>query len=183
MTISKDTKVSIEYTLKNAEGEILDTSKDAGPLDYIQGNGQLIPGLEVALEGKSAGDTLTVTVNAADAYGEKSEELIFPVPKANFDGADIEVGMQFEAASPEGTHVVTVVKIEDDTVTVDANHPLAGVDLYFDVKILSVLEATEEELATLSNGCGCGCSCDDEEDDDCGCGGGCSCGSGGCGCH
>ena len=94
MTISKDKKVSIKYILKDAEGEIIDSSEDTEPLEYIHGNGHLIPGLEAALEGKSAGEKLSVAVAPEDAYGEREEELVFPVPRSNFDGTEIEVGMQ-----------------------------------------------------------------------------------------
>lgn len=183
MTISKDKMVSIEYTLKNSTGEVIDSSQDAGPLDYIHGRGDLIAGLEAALEGKVAGDAFAVEIEAADAYGEKNPEAVFDVPKSQFDGADIEVGMQFEASSPEGSHVVTVVKITDESVTVDANHPLAGEKLFFDIKVVEVREATAEELAGGGCGCGCGCGDDDDyyDDDHGGCGGGCS--SCGCGCH
>lgn len=183
MTISKDKMVSIEYTLKNSAGEIIDSSQDAGPLDYIHGRGDLIAGLEAALEGKVAGDAFAVEIEAADAYGERNEEAVFDVPKSQFDGADIEVGMQFEASSPEGSHIVTVVKITDENVTVDANHPLAGEKLFFDIKVVEVREATAEELA--GGGCGCGCGCGDDDDyydeGGGGCGGGCS--GCGCGCH
>ena len=113
-------------------------------------------------------------------FKEKSPEMIFDVPKSQFDGADIEVGMQFEASSPAGSHIVTVVEITDESVKVDANHPLAGEKLFFDIKVVEVREATAEELA--GDGCGCGCGCGDDDDDyDGGCGGGCS--SCGCGCH
>ena len=175
MTISKDKKVSIKYILKDAEGEIIDSSEDTEPLEYIHGNGHLIPGLEAALEGKSAGEKLSVAVAPEDAYGEREEELVFPVPRSNFDGTEIEVGMQFEAASSEGSHVVTVVEVNDEQVTVDANHPLAGETLYFDVEIVDVRDATPEELESLNQpSCGCGCGGDDDDD--------CDCGSGGCGC-
>lgn len=182
MTISKDKKVSIKYILKDAEGEIIDSSEDTEPLEYIHGNGHLIPGLEAALEGKSAGEKLSVAVAPEDAYGEREEELVFPVPRSNFDGTEIEVGMQFEAASPEGSHVVTVVEVDDENVTVDANHPLAGETLYFDVEIVDVREATPEELEALNQpSCGCGCGGDDDDDCDCGSGGcGCGCGGGCC---
>ena len=182
MTISKDKKVSIKYILKDAEGEIIDSSEDAEPLEYIHGNGHLIPGLEAALEGKSAGEKLSVAVAPEDAYGEREEELVFPVPRSNFDGTEIEVGMQCDAASPEGSHVVTVVEVNDEQVTVDANHPLAGETLYFDVEIIDVREATPEELEALNQpSCGCGCGRDDDDDCDCGSGGcGCGCGGGCC---
>ncbi len=171
MNIKKDMVVSIDYTLKNKDGEVIDTSKEVGPLEYIHGNGNLIPGLEKELEGKKEGDSLEVEIKPEDGYGEYSEELVVEVPRENFDvDATIEVGMQFEA----GPRIVTVKKIEGDTVTIDANHELAGQTLFFDVKICSVREATPVELQQLnSSSCGCGSG-----------GGGCnpdSCGSG-CGC-
>ncbi|AEE15680.1 FKBP-type peptidyl-prolyl cis-trans isomerase [Treponema brennaborense] len=183
MTIAKDKVVSIEYTLKDSEGEILDSSEGMGPLDYIHGHQNLIPGLERELDGKKAGDELSVTVEAADGYGEYNQELVVEVPKSQFeDGVTIEEGMQFEASSPDGNRVVTVIEVTDEKVTIDANHPLAGEKLFFTVKITGVRDATEEELAHgLHEECGCGCGgdCDDGCDDDC-CGGHDHCG---CGCH
>mgnify|MGYP001000657113 CR=1 FL=1 len=183
MKITKDKVVSIEYTLKDADGTVLDTSEGVGPLEYLHGHGNLIPGLEKELEGKTAGDSLTVTVEPADGYGEYNEEMVVEVPKAQFEaGTEIEVGMQFEAASSAGNQIVTIVKVTDDKVTIDANHELAGETLYFDVKINEVRDASADELANgLDDGCGCGCggSCGDD------CGGGCGdndCG-GSCGCH
>ncbi len=173
MNIEKDKIVTIEYTLKNKTGEVLDTSKDVGPLEYFHGNGNLIPGLEKALEGKKEGDSIEVEVKPEDGYGEYSDELVVEVPRENFDvEATIEVGMQFEA----GPRIVTVKKIEGDTITIDANHELAGETLYFDVKVCSVREASEAELQELrspSCGCGSGGGCDPNS---CGSSSGCGCG-------
>lgn len=178
MIIGKNKVVAIEYTLKNASDEIIDTSVGAEPLEYLHGYGMLISGLEKELEGKTEGDELSVVIEPAEAYGERREDLIFDVDRSNFEeGSKIEEGMQFEAATPGGRQIVTVVKVSDDKVTIDANHPLAGEKLFFDVKVVNVREATEQELAPASGcGCGCGSSCGDGcGSDGCGCDGGCGC--------
>lgn len=176
MTITNDKVVSIEYTLKGSEGEIIDTSEGAGPLEYIHGRGYLIPGLEKELSGKSKGDEFKVEIAPAEAYGEYNENLLISVDKKHFPtDVEIEVGMQFEA---DGAQLVTVVEVSDTTVKIDANHPLAGKTLFFDVKVADVRDATTEELSQgLSQGCGCG--------GDCNCGGDCGSGEcgGGCGCN
>lgn len=146
MTVTKDKVVSIEYTLKDSDGNVLDAS-NGKPLAYLHGHGQIIPGLEKALEGKNVGDKLTVTVPAAEAYGERVNQLVQEVPRQLFQGVDnIEVGMRFEAQSDQGVHSVEVIKVEGDTITVDGNHPLADKDLTFDVEIVDVRDATAEEL-------------------------------------
>ena len=148
MKIAKDKVVSIEYTLRDNDGNILDTSEGREPLAYLHGNGNLIPGLESQLEGKGADEALKVVVAPADGYGEFDAAQIVNVPKSQFAGvAELAVGMQFTASGPEGQQVVTVTKNENDTVTVDGNHPLAGQTLNFDVKIVSVREATADELS------------------------------------
>lgn len=139
MKIAENAAVSIHYTLTNDAGEVLDSSQGQEPLDYIHGSGQIIPGLEAALEGKQVGDTLQVTIAPEDAYGPRHEELIQPVPREAFEGVDdIEPGMQFQAESEEGMQLVTVAAVDETTVTVDANHPLAGETLHFDVEVTSV---------------------------------------------
>ena len=172
MIIEKNKVVAIEYTLKGEDNNVIDSSDNLGPLDYIHGYGNLIPGLEAELEGKKAGDSFSVTIAPADAYGERSDDLIMEVPRTNFEAdAAIEVGMQFQA----GHQIVTVTKIEGDSVTIDGNHELAGKSLHFDVKIDSVREATDVEIAEMMNphgGCGCGgCGDSCEPSDGCGCGG------------
>lgn len=148
MQIAKNKVVSIDYTLTNAKGEVLDSSSKGRPLQFIQGQGQLIPGLEKALEGKSAGEALKAAIPAKDAYGARDEELMQMIPKDNFaEIPDLKVGMELEAESDDGVRVITVVGIEGDKVVVDGNHPLAGMDLNFDVTIVGVREATAEELS------------------------------------
>ncbi len=181
MTITKDSVVTIEYTLTDNDNEVLDSSEGVGPLEYLHGHSNLIPGLERHLEGKAAGDSFKVSVEPADAYGDYQDDLVVEVARNQFpDDVEIEPGMQFEAGSPEGSRVVTVTEINGDKVKIDANHPLAGETLHFDVKVVGVREATEDEKANgLDQGCGCGCGdgCgDDDCGDDCGCGSGCGCG-------
>ncbi|HEY8666423.1 MAG TPA: peptidylprolyl isomerase [Tepidisphaeraceae bacterium] len=148
MQIGKNSVVAIDYTLTNPQGEVLDTSKGRGPLTYLHGVGGLIPGLERELEGKGAGDALQVTVVPEDGYGVRDDKMIHDVPRASFQGApELKVGMQFQAQSPQGTRIVRIVDIEGDNVKVDANHPLAGVPLHFDVNVVSVRQATPEELS------------------------------------
>ncbi len=147
MQISANMVVSIDYTLTDDQGTVIDSSEGRGPLAYIQGIGNIIPGLERALEGKSKGDSLQVKVAPEDGYGERSDELTQAVPKQMFEGSDeIQVGMQFQTMTEAGPQVVTVVAIDDEHVTVDANHPLAGENLNFDVTVVDIREASGEEL-------------------------------------
>jgi FKBP-type peptidyl-prolyl cis-trans isomerase SlyD len=147
MQITNNVVALIEYTLTNNQGEVLDSSVGGEPLGYIHGAGNIIPGLESALEGKKVGDTLKVTVAPEDGYGEKNEGLLQEVPREMFQGVDtIEVGMQFHAQTDHGMQVITVAKVDGSTVTVDGNHPLAGETLHFDVKVIEVRAATEEEM-------------------------------------
>jgi FKBP-type peptidyl-prolyl cis-trans isomerase SlyD len=179
MVVEKDRVVTIEYSLKDDGGNLIDSSEGSEPLVYLHGNGNLIPGLEKELAGKNAGDKLSCVIAAADAYGERDDSLVFKVAKSEFDGADVEIGMQFEAQGEEGAQVVTVIAVEGDEVTIDANHPLAGENLHFDVKVVEVREATKEEIehGHVHGGCSCG-ECGDEcEDEGCGCGDEGCCGS------
>lgn len=147
MQATKDKVVSIDYTLTDNDGNTIDTSTGRGPLAYLHGAGNIIPGLETAIEGKSPGDSFTVTVAAADAYGERDPELVQPVPRDRFPGdADIEVGAQFQAHTPEGTRTITVVDVRDDEVVIDANHPLAGKPLTFNIQVVNVRDADPAEL-------------------------------------
>src|SRR4051812_1510585 len=147
MQIANQSVVTIDYTLTDEEGEVLDTSQGQEPLVYIQGTESIIPGLEEALLGKSAGDSLKVTIAPAQGYGDRDEQLVQEVPRERFPASgEITVGMRFHAQGTGGSHVVTVVGVDDKNVTVDANHPLAGVTLSFDVKVLEVREATSDEL-------------------------------------
>lgn len=147
MKATKNTIVSIDYTLTEVGGEVLDTSKAREPLSYLHGNGNIIPGLESSLEGKSAGEHLNVTIPPADAYGELDAEKMMEIPREQFAGIpEIQVGMQFSARNDHGEQIVTVTNVQNDVITVDGNHPLAGKTLNFDVTIVKVREATQEEL-------------------------------------
>lgn len=148
MQIAKHTVVSIGYRLTNPSGQVLDESREGQPLAYLHGTGSLIPGLERVLEGKTAGERFAVQVPAEDAYGLKDDSLVQEVPRSAFGGAGkLEVGMQFQAQSAAGTRIVTIVGFGQDTVRVDANHPLAGVPLHFDVHVVEVRQATAEEIS------------------------------------
>ena len=144
--IANDHVVSFNYKLTNAEGETLDQSQGE-PLAYLHGAGNIIPGLENALLGKTVGETFTVTVPAAEGYGEYNPELVQEVPVQMFQGVDnIQAGMQFQAQTDDGVQIVTVKAVEGENVIVDANFPLAGQDLTFEVEIVEIRDATEEEL-------------------------------------
>jgi FKBP-type peptidyl-prolyl cis-trans isomerase SlyD len=148
MQIEANKVVSIDYTLKNDAGDVLDQSTPENPLAYLHGHNNLIPGLENALAGKAAGDDVTASIPPAEAYGEYDENLIQAVPKNLFQGVDqVEPGMQFQAQTGQGMQVVTVREVDDENVTIDANHALAGQTLHFDVTIKDVRDASEEELA------------------------------------
>ncbi|MCG8534904.1 MAG: peptidylprolyl isomerase [Pseudomonadales bacterium] len=148
MEIQKGRVVGMHYTLRNDEGEILDTSEGREPLVFLQGYGNIIPGLESELEGKGLGDKMDVTVEPENGYGVRHEQLIQQVPKSAFEGVSaLEVGMQFQAQTAQGPVPVRVIAIEGEEVTIDGNHELAGVRLHFAVSIESVREATEEEVA------------------------------------
>lgn len=147
MQIENNRVVSIAYTLKDDDDNIIDQSND-GSFWYLHGASNIIPGLESALTGKAAGDELAVTVAPEDGYGTREEDRIQDVPREMFPAEqELEAGMQFHAQSPEGHAVmVTIAKVEGDTITVDGNHPLAGVQLNFVVKVMEIREATQEEI-------------------------------------
>ncbi len=147
MEIAADRVVTIHYTLKDDGGAVLDSSAGGEPLAYIQGHGNLVSGLEKALEGKQDGNTLAVVVAPADGYGKRDESLIRRVPKRSLQAAgDIKKGMQFQARTEDGMRLCTVTAVIGDMVTLDGNHPLADQTLHFDVEVVSVREATTEEL-------------------------------------
>jgi FKBP-type peptidyl-prolyl cis-trans isomerase SlyD len=147
MQIENQKVVSIHYTLTNEAGQILDSSENQEPLAYLHGEGNIIPGLEKALTGRTKGEKLKVTVAPAEGYGERDEDMVQAVPRDAFQGVDeITPGMQFQAQSPQGIQLVTVVAVNGDEVTLDGNHPMAGLTLIFDVEIADVRDATSEEL-------------------------------------
>ncbi|MFL0798409.1 MAG: peptidylprolyl isomerase [Cellvibrionaceae bacterium] len=163
MTIADKKVVTMQYTVKNSQGEVLDSSEQAGsPLVYLHGAQNVVPGLEAALNGKQAGDKMEVTLEPAEAYGERMDELIQEVPRSAFEGIaekELTIGMRFNATTDSGHPLpVVIVEVSEENVTVDGNHPLAGVALSFDVEIEDVRDATEEEISHghvhSAEGCG-----------------------------
>lgn len=145
--IDKHSVVSFHYTLRDADGNLLDQSEHQ-PLTYLHGNNAIIPGLEKALTGKAVGDRFTITIAPQDAYGEYHQEGVNTVPREQFKGVeDIQPGMQFEANANGQAMLVTVTKVEENSVTIDANHPLAGQTLTFDIHVVEVRSATAEEIS------------------------------------
>ncbi|AFG36626.1 FKBP-type peptidyl-prolyl cis-trans isomerase [Spirochaeta africana] len=148
MNIAKNSVVTMDYTLKDGDGTVIDTSEGREPLAYLHGAGNIIPGLESALEGKPAGESVQAVIAPADAYGEWDENKVFDLNKEQFSGVEsVEPGMQFQAQIQDTPTILTVKEVEGDKVTVDANHPLAGATLHFDVEIREVREASEEEIS------------------------------------
>lgn len=147
MQIGDQKVVTLHYTLTDSEGRLIDKSDD-GSFAYLHGASNIIPGLEDALAGRSAGDEVTVAVAPEDGYGVRNDAMLQQVPKSMFeDGSQIAVGNQFHAQGPNGEMlVVTVVEVQDEHVVVDGNHPLAGVDLHFTVTIVDVRDASTEEI-------------------------------------
>ncbi|MGM0481391.1 MAG: FKBP-type peptidyl-prolyl cis-trans isomerase [Pseudomonadota bacterium] len=144
--IAPNKVVAINYTVKTADGQTLDQSKEGNPLSFIHGRGMLIPGLENALEGKATGEKFSAEIKPDEAYGERQDGLIQTVPRNLFGENEVEPGMQFRASTDQGDQSVVIVEVNDEEVTVDGNHPLAGTDLQFDVEVVEVRDATEQEL-------------------------------------
>jgi FKBP-type peptidyl-prolyl cis-trans isomerase SlyD len=148
MNITTNAVVQMHYKLTNTDGMLLDSSEGREPLTYLHGNGMLIPGLESQIDGKISGDKFSANVPAAEAYGEKSPEMIHVVPKENFQGdGELQEGLQIQIDTNQGTQIAIITKVEGNDVTIDMNHPLAGMDLQFDIEILTVRPATDEEIA------------------------------------
>jgi len=145
-TVTRDTVVSMNYTLTDASGNVLDAS-NGEPMEYLQGYQNIIPGLETALEGLKAGDRKQVTVQPSDGYGQHNPDLIFAMPLSQFGGQTPQTGMMVQLQSPEGEMMATIAKIENEQVILDANHPLAGQVLNFDVEIVGIRSASQEELS------------------------------------
>ena len=149
MKVGKDKVVLMHYTLKNDAGDIIDSSDGADPLPFLQGHGNIIPGLESALEGSKVGDKLDVSIEPEEGYGLPMKDAIQEIPSSALQGVDeVKVGMQLQSQDKDGNaFLVTVTKIEDDKITVDGNHPLAGQTLHFSVSIESIRKAEAEELS------------------------------------
>ena len=146
MQVASEKLVSIDYTLTDEQGNVLDTSNGRDPLSYVHGAGQIIPGLERALEGTSPGESLQVTVAPQDAYGVRDPNLVQAVPRDQFpEDAMPQVGQSFPVETDGGTLVVTVANVDEKTVVIDANHPLAGHELNFDVTVTDVRDAPAEQ--------------------------------------
>ncbi len=147
MQIGDQKVVTLHYTLTDNDGRVIDKSED-GSFAYLHGSRNIIPGLENALEGKSAGEELSVSIIPEEAYGVRDESMLQQIPKNMFeDTSQIAVGTQFQAQGPNGEMlVVSVMEVAEEHVVVDGNHPLAGVELNFDVKIIDVRDASEEEV-------------------------------------
>jgi FKBP-type peptidyl-prolyl cis-trans isomerase SlyD len=145
--IQEKSAVTIEYTLKNDAGEVIEKSEGREPLTYLHGAGNLIPGLEKALTGKGAGESVEVTVTPADGYGERDEKLVRKIPVRKIKDARPQPGKRYQAQIDDHVRIVLVQSVSGDYASVDANHPLAGMTLHFAIKIVDVREATAEELA------------------------------------
>jgi FKBP-type peptidyl-prolyl cis-trans isomerase SlyD len=147
MKITNNSVVVMHYAVSDSEGSLIDSSYDDKPMTIIQGSGYLIEGLEDALIGHQVGDQFKVDVSADKAYGERHDDYVQTVPKELLQGVeDLTLGTQLRASTDDGEQTVIVIDVADDEVTVDGNHPLAGIDLSFEVDILEIREATEEEL-------------------------------------
>ncbi len=175
MHVTKETVVGIQYTLKDDQGKVLDSSSDRGPMEYLHGASNIIPGLESGLEGLTTGDSKIVVVDPVNAYGEYNDKLIQRVPIERFGENKVEIGMRFHAETNLGMRVLVIRHVDDKEAVLDGNHELAGKTLTFDVKVVSVRAAELTELAHghphQEGGC-CGGSGEAEG----------GCGSGGCGC-
>jgi FKBP-type peptidyl-prolyl cis-trans isomerase SlyD len=168
MQIAHQTVVQMHYTLKDDNGNTIDSSVGKEPLEYIQGLGMIVPGLEKAMVGKSVGDKFEVVVLPAEGYGEYNKGLVSEIPKTAFQGDDVQVGMTFYAQTPNGILPIRILEVKEDKVTVDANHELAGKNLNFAIEVVSVRQATEKELESLQHH---HCHCHDHEDEHECCGG------------
>lgn len=141
--------VTVHYTLKNAAGEVIDSSEGNQPMVYIQGMGNLVPGFEKAVNGKRVGDDFAFEVSAEEGYGERDDEAVQAVPRSVFP-KDLEIlpGMQFGVTGPDGQPMpVWVGEVHEDSVILDMNHPLAGAVLFFSVRIMDIRDATRDEMA------------------------------------
>jgi FKBP-type peptidyl-prolyl cis-trans isomerase SlyD len=146
--VEKNRVVTLHYTLRDGQGRVLESSAGRGPLTYLHGKGNVLPGLERALAGKCAGDRLDVTVPPAEGYGLRDDRLVQIVPRNRFQqDAALTAGMQVRADGPRGPRLVRILGVERDFVTIDANHPLAGLTLHFSVEVAEVRKASREELS------------------------------------
>jgi len=150
LTVTDDMFVSLEYSLWLDDGEIIDSSEEHGPLEFVQGRGTIMPGLERQLYGMTLGESRNVVLSPAEGYGEYDPEAFQTVPRSVFPpDLELEVGMGFQVRTPLGrSAVVFIDEVDEDKVVLDLNHPLAGRTLHFNVKVVGLREATPEELAS-----------------------------------
>lgn len=144
--IENNKVVTIDFTLKNSEGVLLETTEGSEPFDYLQGAMEILPALEAQMEGKKIGDTCTITLSPDEAYGDRNEELVDQVSLAEFGPEGVSVGEELQIPLDDDVVLVTITNIEGDIVTADMNHPLAGMTLVFDIEVKAIREATAEEL-------------------------------------
>ena len=167
MLIEKNKVVLMHYTLKNEQGQILDTSSGKDPLEFIQGSGAIIAGLDQVLVGKQKGDKFMAVIPPEDAYGDKRDDLIHKVSLKQFNNKEsVQVGAQFQTNGPQQA-IATVIAVDDENVTIDMNHPLAGQELYFDIDVFDVRDASKKEIDSalgLNS-----CSAEDSAESECGC--------------
>lgn len=149
MRVEQNKVVMMHYKLTDKDGNVIDSSEGRAPLAYIHGIGALVPGLENELEGKTKGEKFSTVVAPEDAYGTRDEELVRVVPKSGFQGdEEMQVGMQVQIDTGEkGLAIATLVKIDGDDITLDLNHPLSDMELHFDIEVMDIREATDEEVA------------------------------------
>ncbi len=148
MSIQDNQVVSFHYTLTDGDGKVLDTSDGREPLDYLQGHGNIIPGLEKEMTGKAIGDKFSAVITPEEGYGLREEGLVQSVQRSQFQDPDqIQLGAQFQVKAGEEQRIATITGIDEEIITVDMNHPLAGETLTFQVEILAVRDATQEELS------------------------------------
>lgn len=148
MKVTENAVVTFDYTLKNDKGDVIDTSSGATPLSYIHAGGNIIPGLEKELDGKSEGDQFSATVSPDEGYGTYDDSLVFTVAREKLPKEQtLQNGMQFQTETPQGPRILTLTSFNDSEATLDANHPLAGQTLHFDVTVREVREATDQEIA------------------------------------
>ncbi|MBQ0745546.1 MAG: peptidylprolyl isomerase [Marinobacter sp.] len=139
---------TVHYVLKNKIGELVDTSEGSEPLHFLYGSPDIIKGIQEAVKDRNAGDCLEVTVPPSMAYGEHREDLVRKIPRSMFEGVEnLQVGMKFQTNTGDNAQIVQVMGIDGNLIRVDANHPLAGFTLYFDLEVIERREATDEEIA------------------------------------
>ena len=147
MAISENSVVTLDFSVSNANGELLDSTEDKQPLEYLHGTGYLVAGLEAELNNKAVGEDFDITLAPEQAYGERDEALVQSVPGELFDGMEVSEGDTFVAETDDGHRPVTIVEVAEEYVKVDGNHPLAGMTLTFKGVVRAIRPATEEEIA------------------------------------